>query len=557
MSETSAKTETAAETTLTTTSTSEQDALAELRIEDLVAKGQLDIALDKLVDFLQQMQLKRNELYNVQSRWENLKREIRVRTVSDENKDLTTNQVADAILQCLREIKQVIPQNFKITDFPVLSRKITDQSEVIKMVTEEMLAGRYENFTLVSGGNSGLFFKATSNQTRNDVVLKVLKIMNIADLPTIEIARILKLKHRNIIRVIDHNFERLPAFVILEYINGPKLTDAMRLFGGFLLDDALRIIRHLTDALDYIRKRKVRHANIRPSKIYIDDEGQPMISSLDILKTDKDELRSLGRFKEESRYLSPEALDESLDTDDLAAVERSDQFSLGLLLLEMLTAKPLFQGQTVQAIYDDRRDFFTNPSKRIVAALKPLRLPEALTNVLKKMLAKDSKSRFKDLQEALEALNKIRNRSPKLCPARASYDYCQRYNHDLMEQFYGRFKQLYPELAKDFKNPARQQMMLTQAINVVLDIETKADAFREILKSPFHANYTDSSFFRLFLQTLRDMVCEQLPRDWPVAEAMKKWDEKIEKCMQITEEHLAAVEAEASKKFLSADTTVG
>lgn len=555
MSETFAAPTSTAETSAI--SASEQEELGALRIEDLVAKGHLDIALDKLVDFLQQMQLKRNELYNVQSRWENLKREIRVGTVSEETRDLTTNQVTDAILQCLREIKQVIPQNFKITDFPVLSRKITDQSEVIKMVTEEMLAGRYENFILVSGGNSGLFFKATSNQTGNEVVLKVLKIMNIADLPTIEIARILKLKHRNIIRVIDHNFERLPAFVVLEFINGPKLNDAMRLFGGFLLDDALRIIRHLADALDYIRKRKVRHANIRPSKIYIDDEGQPMISSLDILKTDQDELRSLGRFKEECRYLSPEALDESLNTDDLAAVERSDQFSLGLLLLEMLTAKPLFQGQTVQAIYNDRRDFFTNPSKRIVAALKPLKLPETLTNVLKKMLAKDSKSRYKDLQEALEALNKIRNRSPKQCLARASYDYCQRYSHDLIEHFYGRFIQLYPDLTKDFKNPARQQMMLTQAINVVLDIENKADAFREILKSPFHANYTDSSFFRLFLQTLRDTVCEQLPHDWPVADAMKKWDEKIEKCVQITEEYLAAAKAEAAKKFLSADTTVG
>lgn len=555
MSDPSATPDSTAETTVITES--EQETLDALRIEDLVAEGYLDIALDKLVDFLQQMQLRRNELYSLQSRWENLKREVRIRTVSEENRDLTTNQVTDAFLQCLRDIKHVIPQNFKITDFPVLSRKITDQSELIKMVTEEMLAGRYENFILVSGGNSGLFFKATSNQTRNDVVLKVLKITNIADLPTIEIARILKLKHRNIIRIIDHNFERLPAFVVLEYINGPKLTDAMRLFDGFLLDDALRIIRHLTDALDYIRKRKVRHANIRPSKIYIDDEGQPMISSLDILKTDKDELRSLGRFKEESRYLSPEALDESLNTDDLAAVERSDQFSLGLLLLEMLTAQPLFQGQTVQAIYDDRRNFFTNPSKRIIAVLKPLKLPETLTNVLKKMLAKDSKSRYKDLLEALEALNKIRNRAPQQCLARASYDYCHRYNHDLMECFYDRFKERYPEIAGEFKNPARQQMMLTQAVNVVLDIENKTAAFREILKSPFHASYTDSTFFRFFLQTLRDTVCAQLPHDWPVAGAMKKWDEKIEKCMQITEEHLAAVKAEAAKKFLSADTTVG
>lgn len=536
----------------------EPDTLDALRIEDLVAEGRLDLALDKLADFLQQMQQQRNELYNLQSRWENLQREDRVGKVSNESRDLTVNQVTDAFLRSLRDIKHLIPQHFKITDFPVLSRKITDQAEVLRIVTEEMLAGRYDTFEFVSNGNSGLFFKARSNQTGNDVVIKVLKIMNVADLPKDDISRILKLKHRNIIRIIDHNFERLPAYVVLEFVNGSKLNDALRLFGGFPLHDALRIIRHLADALDYIRKRKVRHANIRPSKIYIDDEGQPMISSLDILKIDQDELRSLGRFKEDCRYLSPEALDESLDREDLTAVERSDQYSLGLILLEMLTGKPLFQGQTVQAIYDERRSFSANPAKRITAAVHHLHLPKTLVNVLGKMLAKNAKDRFSDLQEALDALKKIQNRMPQQCLARESFDYCQRHNHSLLESFYQRFLERNPGLAGDFKNPERQQMMLSHAVNVVLDIENKTDAFREILASPYHAKYTDSAFFKIFLETLRDTVCDELPRDWPVDGAMKKWDEKIERCLHITEEYMAGLKKEGvGTKFLSSDTVVG
>ena len=538
-------------------SASEQEMLDAFRIEDLIAEGYLDLALTKLADFLQQMQKKRNDLYNLQNRWANLKREDRVGKVSGENKDLTTNQITDALLQCLRDIKHVIPQHFKITDFPVLSRKITDQAEVLRIITEEMLAGRYENFIFVSNGNSGLFFKAKSNQTGNDVVLKILKIMNVENLPKDDIARISKLKHRNIIRIIDYNFDRLPAYVILEYINGPKLNDALRLFGGFPLDDALRITRHLADALEYIRKRKVRHANIRPSKIYIDDEGQPMISSLDILKTDQDELRSLGRFKEDCRYLSPEALDETLNTDDLAAAERSDQFSLALILLEMLTGKPLFQGLTVQTIYNDRRDFFANPSRRIAAVLKALDLPEALTNVIKKMLAHESKSRYKDLLDALDALNKIRNRTPRQCYARSSYDFCHRHNHDLIDGFYERFFRHRPDLVHDFTNRERQRMMLAQAVNVVLDIENKKDAFREILKSPVHARYTDGSFFKVFLETLRDTVCDQLPPGWPVEATLKRWDEKIGQCLQIADEYLIGLKDQPGTKFLSADTTVG
>lgn len=538
-------------------SVAEQEMLDALRIEDLIAEGQLDLALDKLAGFLQEMQKKRNDLYNLQNRWANLKREDLVGKVSGENKDLTTNQITDALLQCLRDIKHVIPQHFKITDFPVLSRKITDQAEVLRIITEEMLAGRYDKFEFISNGNSGLFFKAHSHQTNNDVVLKVLKIMNVENLPKDDIERILKLKHRNIIRIIDKNFDRLPAYVILEFINGPKLNDALRLFGGFTLDDALRITRHLADALDYIRKRKVRHANIRPSKIYIDDEGQPMISSLDILKIDQDELRSLGRFKEDCRYLSPEALDESLDREDLAAVERSDQFSLGLILLEMLTGKPLFHGPTVQAIYDERRDFLNGPYKRTAASLQHLHLPRALLNFLAKMLAKNPKDRFSDLLEALDAMKKIQNRMPQQCLARESYDYCQRHNHDLIEAFYRRFLERLPNLSNHFGNKPRQQMMLTQAVNVVLDIENKEEAFREILKSPFHAKYSDSSFFRIFLETLRDSVVDQLPPGWPADGVIKRWDEKIEHCLQITDEYLAGLQTTTGTKFLSSDTVVG
>lgn len=533
------------------------DALDALRIEDLVSEGRIDLALDKLADFLQQMQQQRNDLYNLQSRWENLQREDRVGKLSNESKDMTVNQVTDAFLKNVRDIKHLIPRHFKITDFPVLSRKITDQAEVLRIVTEEMLAGRYDTFEFVSNGNSGLFFKARSNQTGNSVVIKILKIMNVADLPREDIARILKLKHRNIIRIIDHNFERLPAYVVLEFVNGSKLNDALRLFGGFPLYDALRIIRHLADALDYIRKRKVRHANIRPSKIYIDDEGQPMISSLDILKIDQDELRSLGRFKEDCRYLSPEALDESLDRDDLAAVERSDQFSLGLILLEMLTGKPLFQGQTVQAIYDDRRQFFGNPAKRLAAAVQHLHLPRALVAVLGKMLAKNATDRFSDLQDALEALRKIQSRMPQPCLARESYEYCRRHHHSLMEQFYQRFKERLPAVAGDFGNDERQYMMLTHAINVVLDIDNKTDAFRQILASPFHAKYTDSAFFKIFLETLRDTICDELPRDWPLESAMKKWNHKIEQCLHIADEYLAGLKTDVPAKFLSADTVVG
>ncbi len=528
------------------------------RIEDLFATN-VDDAFEKLDDFLNAIQEKQNEFTLLQRRWEALKADKGKKTVSSADAELKENQIADAFWQSIRQIKQIIPNYFRFTGLSPHSRAITDEAEILKAVTKEMLEGRYKDLSKIAEGSSGLFFRAENVHTGQEVVVMAPRLMRLDDdALEAEMSRILRIRHRNIIRIIDCNFKRLPAFVILEFIDGIKLSDALRVFGGFQFDDALFMLRQLSDALEYLRKHKVWHANIRLSKIYIDHEGQPMISPMDVLRTNSErnrhgksrrqDLRSLDRFLEDSRYLSPEALDESLflvdKPQDIRALERSDQFSLGLLFLEMLTAKPLFKGKTVSAVFESRKEFFAQPAKKIETALKAADLPPSLVAVLKKMLSHSSEQRYSGIQQAIDALEKIEARLPYNCLAKESYQFCRRHEFDLIEAGYNAFFKKHPEVKDHFLREERQRMMLGFALKVVLNIEQKKEVFRRILQMDAHSGYTTPDLYRDFLHALRDTICNKIAAHkerWPpekVEKARNAWDGKIELCMQAVLEHI-------------------
>jgi serine/threonine protein kinase len=531
-----------------------------VQIEDLVQEGKLEAAMEKLAEFFNLVNKGRNELLQLQSRNARLFRAANIAgTLPYEQNTLATNQITEGFIQFIFDLKKEIPTFFKIADLPAVTHAIQDQKDILQIAIREILYDRYEvgPDSFLSSGDSGWFYRATIRRTKQDVVLKILKIMRIEDLQKEELARAIKLKHRNIIKIVDQNFERLPAYVMLEYINGTKLDEALKNFGGFPLDDALTMIHQLIDAFNYIRDRKILHANIRPSKIYLDDEGVPMISSLDIIKSDKDDLRSLSRYKEECRYLSPEALNETLDLIDLKAIERSDQFSLGLLLLEMISGKPLFRRKTTETtkgeprerettvaeIFDDRRDFFKNPTKRLTTALKQRKCSARLMRALNKMMAENPEKRFKDLSEVLKEMEKIKRQTLSDSPLLMSFYECRRHRLDLTEVFYQNLfesfrKNNLPDIKGDFKNLERQHMMLRFAVCVIFEIEEKEEYFLKILAHPSHSRYKDVTFFKIFLETLRDTVKDLLGDDWDEKTMPEAWNDKIEKTLAIVERHL-------------------
>ena len=87
----------------------------------------------------------------------------------------------------------------------------------------------------------------------------------------------------------------------------PSLTEILDKTGPRPPSQAVDWLFALADALSYMRQKRLLHSNVRPSKIYIDEENQVMISPFDIIKAGMDD-RTLRKFREDCQYLSPEFL---------------------------------------------------------------------------------------------------------------------------------------------------------------------------------------------------------------------------------------------------------
>lgn len=563
---------------------------------DKIDDPNLGIIFDLLEVPLKMLYGSSEEFTLLLQRYKTLSEQNRAGTISADEYNLEFRRVSTSLNAFLKEMKRLVG-----TGIPVLNQTITNQIDLLQRVSTEMLADKYGNIRPISvkeKGNTGYYFSANNVQTGQQVVLKILKINKIEDIPADEFRKLLHLKHRNIIRIVDWQINQLPAYVIMEYVDGVKLDEAIRLSDGLPLKKALNIVAQLAKALDYIRKWGIHHTNIRPSKIYLDYEGVPMISSLDIIKNAKDELRSLNRFREECCYLSPEALNDTLDYENLEAIERSDQFSLGVILLEMLTNEPVFRlpanagtsGNSINAIFDRRIDFLKqkDAGKRredIVRSLAKCNLPEGIQtqlidDILLPMLTPDSAQRLESLTEVLDRFRAIIRELPhETCVAKMSMDYIQDNRFDFSEQFYNNFFEITQQAIdqnpglmptgkteiKDYfrkaaPNPTdstrstsgsaassdnesafivspRQALMLRHATDVILDIEQpyRQEVFKSILQSGSHTPFTNPGLYKYFFEAMKKTVLSMIPSRMDKDAVDAAWDRKIAICQGIVE----------------------
>ncbi|HRI58174.1 MAG TPA: TIR domain-containing protein [Saprospiraceae bacterium] len=514
--------------------------IEDIQVEDLIEYWQLDKAMDKFREFIELIHEEQKKFEDLQTQYSeinkgNIGEKPSPAVIEDKRK-----QVRSRFTRIVRALEIEIPKFLQVVDLPVITHMITDQKQILGMAIREILHDYYGDITFLDYGHSGWYFRAKKKGTQKDVVVKVLKITKTAHLPgKDEINQICNFKSGNIIGIDYYNFDRLPAYVVLDYVHGITLDKALQMFGGFPLEDALDIMRQLVKAFDFIRQKKILHTNIRPSKIFLNEDGAPMISSLDIIKFDNDDLRTLTRYKEECQYLSQEVLDMTLDTSNIKAVERSDQFSLGLLFLEMIGGEPLFFDKTVSGIFSKRNEFFKSPSKCLKAALPNRNCTKLLEGVLKRMLAKNPKDRYPDLYTVLKDVDNISARLIYESPLLRSFYQCYSRNRNLTEVFYQKLFTILPEEAKShFVSLKRQYMMLRFSVYVVFEIEQKEDYFKRILASDRHAPFRDVSFFNTFLYTLRDTVRELLGDDWDDETMLQPWNDKIQKTLAVVERYL-------------------
>ncbi|BCL20723.1 protein kinase domain-containing protein [Streptomyces tuirus] len=278
-----------------------------------------------------------------------------------------------------------------------------------------VLAERYELVEEAGRGGMGQVWRATDRELGRVVAVKILP----PELTRHEEFRvrfrreartIASLSHRNIAVLHDVGEDvqdggETTPFLIMEFIDGRTVADALA-EGPFTVERAIDVTRGIAEALAHSHRQGLVHRDIKPSNVMLTSEDGVKVLDFGISKVVAEtttRLTATGMTVGTPAYLSPEQLTGG------AVDGRSDQYSTGCLLYELLTGRPPFSGDSPFAVMHQ------HISKEPVApsALRPL-IPAAVDEVVLRALSKDREQRFAGMGEMQQALARAGSGVPAL-----------------------------------------------------------------------------------------------------------------------------------------------
>jgi tetratricopeptide (TPR) repeat protein len=271
-------------------------------------------------------------------------------------------------------------------------------------VFESFQGSRYRVAKKLGEGGRGIVFKAEDTRLGRTVALKVIKGEGLDQESFARFEQEAKatagLSHPNIVAIYDIGQEGESHYLILEFVDGPNLSGLISSQPGARCDAAttLRIGSQVCQALEYAHSHGILHRDIKPENIMITSAGLPKLMDFGLARAlGGPNLTQRGVIVGTPTYLPPEqALGKHSDA-------RSDLYSLGCVLYEMATGRPPFHGDDpVKVIFSHINDLPVMPRK-----LAP-EIPEALEQIILKLLSKDPDQRYQSAGELFQALKSVK-----------------------------------------------------------------------------------------------------------------------------------------------------
>jgi tetratricopeptide (TPR) repeat protein/tRNA A-37 threonylcarbamoyl transferase component Bud32 len=224
-------------------------------------------------------------------------------------------------------------------------------TETIEAPQEELtrgttLANRYEIIEELGKGGMGRVYRVEDTKLKQEVALKLIKPEIAKDKKTIErfrnelkLAR--EIAHRNVCRMYDLNEEKGIHYITMEYVRGEDLRGLIRRIGQLPIGKSISIANQVCEGLAEAHRLGVVHRDLKSNNIMIDKEGNVRIMDFGIARSlEAKGITGAGVMIGTPEYMSPEQV-EGKEVD-----QRSDIYSLGVILYEMVTGRVPFEGDT-------------------------------------------------------------------------------------------------------------------------------------------------------------------------------------------------------------------
>src|SRR6202451_4029067 len=262
-----------------------------------------------------------------------------------------------------------------------------------------VLAQRYEIVEILGQGGMGAVYKATDRELNRTVAVKVIRPdlardQAIVDRFKQELLLAHQVTHRNVIRIYDLSESDGMKFITMEYVEGENLLTLIHQKKKFSPEEAVEIMQQVCRALEAAHSVGVIHRDLKPQNVMRDNTGRILVMDFGLARTlEGDGMTQSGALVGTMEYMSPEqALGKPLD-------QRSDIFSLGLILYELLTGQTPFRAESAVASLIKR-----NQERAIPVSDHDGTIPRALSNIVSKCLERDPAVRYQTATEFLQDL---------------------------------------------------------------------------------------------------------------------------------------------------------
>ncbi|HET6181818.1 MAG TPA: tetratricopeptide repeat protein [Candidatus Sulfotelmatobacter sp.] len=264
----------------------------------------------------------------------------------------------------------------------------------------DVLGGRYEILQLLGEGGMGAVYKAQDRELDRPVALKLIR-PELASNPSIlarfkqELLLSRQVTHKNVIRIFDLGDADGVKFITMEFVEGHDLRALIQEKKKFSPEEAVEIMQQVCQALEAAHGVGVIHRDLKPQNIMREANGRILVMDFGLARTmEGDGMTQVGALVGTMEYMSPEqALAKELD-------QRSDLFTAGLILYELLTGKMPFRAESALASLIKRTQ-----ERAVPVSDHDQTIPGALSGIVSKCLEREPNLRYQSATEMLRELD--------------------------------------------------------------------------------------------------------------------------------------------------------